>query len=85
MDKDELYAAFQRAKIAIPMRRLHEFFEDIDHNKDGFITYEEWRYVYVFLPLRLLPRHLRTFVVRDLVFISPRSSESPRGWGRVVC
>ena len=35
--------AFQRSGIAIPMRRLNDFFEDIDHNKDGFITYEEWR------------------------------------------
>ncbi|RYP14896.1 hypothetical protein DL765_006038 [Monosporascus sp. GIB2] len=43
LDKDELQAAFQRAGIAIPVRRLNNFFQDIDHNKDGFITYEEWR------------------------------------------
>lgn len=27
------------------MRRLNELFENIDHNRDGFITYEEWRLV----------------------------------------
>ncbi|EMR69495.1 putative calcium dependent mitochondrial carrier protein [Eutypa lata UCREL1] len=48
LDKDELYMAFQRSGIAIPMRRLNDFFEDIDHNKDGFITYEEWRIVLYF-------------------------------------
>ncbi|RYP28305.1 hypothetical protein DL767_007265 [Monosporascus sp. MG133] len=50
LDKDELQAAFQRAGIAIPVRRLNDFFEDIDHNKDGFITYEEWRDFLLFMP-----------------------------------
>ncbi|RYO74196.1 hypothetical protein DL764_010950 [Monosporascus ibericus] len=50
LDKDELQTAFQRAGIAIPVRRLNDFFEDIDHNKDGFITYEEWRDFLLFMP-----------------------------------
>lgn len=50
------------------MRRLHEFFEDIDHNKDGYITYEEWRYVYMpFFVRTLIVARLRTPVVRDPV------------------
>ena len=68
LDKDELYTASQRAGIAIPARKLHEFFEDIDHNKDGFITYEEWRYVYS-STLPLSP-DLGTYLPTYLIFTS---------------
>jgi solute carrier family 25 (mitochondrial phosphate transporter), member 23/24/25/41 len=43
LDKHELQAAFQRAGLAVPMRRLGSFFEDIDKNNDGYISYDEWR------------------------------------------
>ncbi len=44
LDKDELRAAFQRAGLAVPLRRLDGFFSEIDMNCDGFITFDEWRY-----------------------------------------
>ncbi|KAI1388449.1 mitochondrial carrier [Hypoxylon trugodes] len=50
IDKEELHHAVQRAGLAVPMRRLDEFFENIDHNRDGFITYEEWRNFLLFMP-----------------------------------
>ncbi|OTB14783.1 hypothetical protein K445DRAFT_127273 [Daldinia sp. EC12] len=50
IDKEELHHAVQRAGLAVPLRRLDEFFENIDHNRDGFITYEEWRNFLLFMP-----------------------------------
>ncbi|KAI1213598.1 mitochondrial carrier [Annulohypoxylon truncatum] len=50
IDKEELHHAVQHAGLAVPMRRLNEFFENIDHNRDGFITYEEWRNFLLFMP-----------------------------------
>ncbi|KAI1139788.1 mitochondrial carrier [Hypoxylon sp. FL0543] len=50
IDKEELHHAVQGAGLAVPMRRLEEFFENIDHNRDGFITYEEWRNFLLFMP-----------------------------------
>lgn len=54
IDKEELHHAVQRAGLAVPLRRLDEFFENIDHNRDGFITFEEWRLVYFLF--RISPR-----------------------------
>ncbi|KAJ8124059.1 hypothetical protein ONZ43_g135 [Nemania bipapillata] len=50
LDKEELQAAFHKVGLAVPNRRLEEFFKDIDHNSDGFITYEEWRNFLLFMP-----------------------------------
>ncbi|OTB01597.1 hypothetical protein M426DRAFT_63815 [Hypoxylon sp. CI-4A] len=50
LDKEELHHAVQRAGLAVPIRRLDELFENIDHNRDGFITYEEWRNFLLFMP-----------------------------------
>ncbi|KAI0884839.1 mitochondrial carrier [Annulohypoxylon maeteangense] len=50
IDKEELHHAVQHAGLAVPMRRLNELFENIDHNRDGFITYEEWRNFLLFMP-----------------------------------
>ncbi|KAI1300811.1 mitochondrial carrier domain-containing protein [Xylaria venustula] len=50
LDKEELQAAFQKAGLTVPNRRLDDFFADIDHNRDGFITYEEWRDFLLFMP-----------------------------------
>jgi len=43
LDKAELRAAFQRAGLSVPSRRLSGFFDEIDMNRDGYITFEEWR------------------------------------------
>ena len=43
LDKEELRAAFQRAGLSVPMRRLSGFFDEIDMNRDGYISFEEWR------------------------------------------
>ncbi|KAI1269688.1 mitochondrial carrier [Xylariaceae sp. FL1019] len=50
LDKEELQVAFQKAGLAVPHRRVEEFFKNIDHNSDGFITYEEWRNFLLFMP-----------------------------------
>lgn len=43
LNKDELQSAFQRAGLSVPKRRLTGFFDEIDMNHDGFITFDEWR------------------------------------------
>ena len=43
LNKKELQAAFQRAGLSVPNRRLAGFFDEIDLNHDGFITFDEWR------------------------------------------
>ncbi|KAJ2991381.1 hypothetical protein NUW58_g2535 [Xylaria curta] len=50
LDKEELQTAFHKAGLAVPNRRLDEFFADMDHNRDGFISYEEWRNFLLFMP-----------------------------------
>ncbi|KAK8086218.1 hypothetical protein PG994_001192 [Apiospora phragmitis] len=50
LDKDELQVAFKHAGLAVPMRRLHDFFEDVDLNKDGYISFDEWRDFLLFMP-----------------------------------
>ncbi|KAI0202524.1 mitochondrial carrier domain-containing protein [Astrocystis sublimbata] len=49
LDKAELQAAFQKTGLAVPNRRLEEFFGDMDHNRDGYISYEEWRNFLLFM------------------------------------
>lgn len=44
IDKGELKAALIRAGIAVNPNRLEEFFESMDKNNDGVISFEEWRY-----------------------------------------
>ncbi|KAI5457299.1 mitochondrial carrier domain-containing protein [Mariannaea sp. PMI_226] len=43
LDKAELQTAFRNAGLCVSNRRLAEFFDDIDINNDGFITFDEWR------------------------------------------
>lgn len=50
LGKDELRAAFQSAGLAVPMRRLNDFFNEIDTNRDGYITFDEWRDFLLFMP-----------------------------------
>lgn len=43
LDQRELQAAFRRAGLTVPIRRLGTFFEDVDMNNDGYISFDEWR------------------------------------------
>lgn len=50
LNKDELRAAFRRAGLAVPNRRLNGFFDEIDMNNDGYISFDEWRDFLLFMP-----------------------------------
>ncbi|KAH7311645.1 mitochondrial carrier domain-containing protein [Stachybotrys elegans] len=50
LDKRELQVAFKTAGLTVSNRRLSEFFEDMDRNNDGYVTFEEWRNFLLFLP-----------------------------------
>ena len=43
LDKSELKSAFTRAGLVIPNSKLDQFFSEVDSNKDGVISFEEWR------------------------------------------
>ncbi len=43
LDKDELKLAFRRAGLAISSAKLDQFFDEVDVNHDGVISFEEWR------------------------------------------
>lgn len=45
IDKNELRAAFAKSGVTVSRAKLDQFFMDVDKNKDGVITYEEWRWV----------------------------------------
>ncbi|KAJ9133552.1 hypothetical protein NKR23_g10637 [Pleurostoma richardsiae] len=50
LNRDELCAAFGRSGIAVPSRRLNGFFDEIDMNNDGYISFDEWRDFLLFMP-----------------------------------
>ena len=43
LNKEELRSAFVRAGLAVPNARLDRFFDDVDVNNDGVISFDEWR------------------------------------------
>jgi solute carrier family 25 phosphate transporter 23/24/25/41 len=43
LDKSELRAAFQKAGLLIPPWKLDQFFDEVDSNHDGVISFDEWR------------------------------------------
>lgn len=45
LDKNELQAAFKNAKLTVSSGRLSEFFNDMDMNNDGYVSFDEWRFV----------------------------------------
>ncbi|KAL2155400.1 hypothetical protein VTH82DRAFT_142 [Thermothelomyces myriococcoides] len=53
LNKDELQSAFRRAGLSVPNRRLSGFFNEIDMNRDGYITFDEWRDFLLFMPKTL--------------------------------
>ncbi|RDL37343.1 Mitochondrial carrier [Venustampulla echinocandica] len=50
LDKEELRSAFKRAGLTVPNSKLDQFFGEIDQNRDGYITFSEWRDFLLFLP-----------------------------------
>lgn len=49
LDVAELQSAFRAAGLSVSNRRLSDFFHDMDKNNDGFVSFDEWRYVSTFL------------------------------------
>lgn len=45
LSKQKLGNAFKRAGIHVSNVKLDRFFSQIDTNKDGVITFDEWRYM----------------------------------------
>lgn len=43
LDKGELRAAFSRSGVTISSAKLDQFFDEVDVNHDGEISFEEWR------------------------------------------
>ncbi|KAI5286851.1 hypothetical protein KEM54_006454 [Ascosphaera aggregata] len=50
LDKPELRKAFAAAGMKVDRIKLDEFFEQLDADNDGVITFEEWRDFLLFLP-----------------------------------
>lgn len=43
ISKDELRSALRTAGLAVPNSSLDNFFTEVDTNRDGVISFEEWR------------------------------------------
>jgi len=43
LERGELREAFKAAGLVVPARKLNDFFNDIDVNCDGYISFDEWR------------------------------------------
>ncbi|KAM0338377.1 hypothetical protein ACHAPQ_002393 [Fusarium lateritium] len=50
LDKNELQTAFKNSGLTLSNRRLSEFFDDMDINNDGYVTFDEWRNFLLFMP-----------------------------------
>ncbi|RSL40738.1 hypothetical protein CEP53_013187 [Fusarium sp. AF-6] len=50
LDKLELQTAFKNAGLTLSNRRLAEFFNDMDLNNDGYVSFDEWRNFLLFMP-----------------------------------
>lgn len=44
IDKNELKTAFAKSGLTVSSAKLDDFFRDVDTNKDGVISYQEWRW-----------------------------------------
>lgn len=43
MQKSELREALSKAGLAVPNSKLDSFFDELDSNHDGVISFDEWR------------------------------------------
>ncbi|RDA92562.1 hypothetical protein CP533_0926 [Ophiocordyceps camponoti-saundersi (nom. inval.)] len=59
LDMTELQLAFRAAGLTVSNKRLSEFFNDMDRNHDGFISFDEWRNFLIFMPARQDESQLR--------------------------
>ncbi|KAI4214853.1 MAG: hypothetical protein LQ351_002566 [Letrouitia transgressa] len=50
LDKEELKSAFGRAGLVVSNSKLDQFFSEVDTNRDGVISFEEWRNFLLFIP-----------------------------------
>ncbi|KAL9599489.1 MAG: hypothetical protein Q9219_003828 [cf. Caloplaca sp. 3 TL-2023] len=50
LDKRELESAFTRAGLVVSKPKFDQFFSEVDANKDGAISFEEWRDFLLFIP-----------------------------------
>lgn len=67
LSKPELRTALSRAGLAVPNSSLDNFFDEVDTNHDGSISFEEWRCVSI---LSLIPTDdcitFQTFIGKSL-------------------
>ncbi|KAE9966172.1 hypothetical protein BLS_009518 [Venturia inaequalis] len=50
LDRQELSAACQRAGLAVSNAKLDRFFEKVDSNNDGLVSFREWADFLLFIP-----------------------------------
>lgn len=50
LDRNELKKAFHQAGLTVSNRKLDQFFEQVDTNHDGHVSFQEWRDFLLFLP-----------------------------------
>lgn len=43
IDKAELQAAFRNAGLAVSSAKLEQFMKEVDTDRDGLISFDEWR------------------------------------------
>lgn len=75
LDKGELQAAFLRAGLVVPNSKLNQFFAEVDSNRDGVISFDEWRYVRIHR-LSLLPGRTLTLAHSDFLLFIPAETPS---------
>ena len=63
LDRDELRLAFEKANIAIDSGKLNGFFDKIDTNHDGEISFDEWRWVEIIGSILTLMYEFRNFLM----------------------
>ncbi|KAI4142382.1 MAG: hypothetical protein L6R39_004956 [Caloplaca ligustica] len=87
LDKSELKTAFSRAGLAVPNSKLEQFFAEVDTNKDGVISFDEWRDFLLFIPatrpnLRAVLSYYTSAVTVDAEGDVHVSDETAEGIGR---
>ncbi|ODA83923.1 hypothetical protein RJ55_02440 [Drechmeria coniospora] len=81
LDMKELQTAFRTAGLTVSNRRLAEFFQDMDKNLDGYVSFEEWRNFLLFMPAREHDSHLRAVLsyYESVVNVTPEGDSTVSG------